>query len=61
MTPLTKLLIVLAINIAIALYVIISTRRSNLPESTRLPLYILAVLMPIVGLILFFIVNRKKV
>lgn len=61
MTPIMKLVIALAINVGIALFTILSTRRSSLPDSTKTLLYVIAVLMPIIGLILYGILSRKEV
>ncbi len=61
MTPMVKIMIALFLNIAIAVYTIIITRKSALPDSTKTLLYVFSILMPIVGLILYAVVSRKEV
>jgi uncharacterized membrane protein (UPF0182 family) len=55
-----RILILLALSVAIAVFTIIKTKDSRLPESTKVLLYIIAVLFPIGGLILYYVLDRKK-
>ncbi len=60
MTPLTKITLLLIISFIVIIYTVVRTKNSNLNSDTKTLLYIFAVLMPIIGLILFFIMNRKN-
>jgi hypothetical protein len=55
-----RYIIILILSVAIAVFAIIKTKDSRLPESTKLLLYIISVLMPIGGLILYYVLDRKK-
>jgi hypothetical protein len=55
-----RLVVLLALSVAIAVFAIIKTKDSRLPESTKVLLYIIAVLFPIGGLILYYVLDRKK-
>ena len=60
MSPLTKILIAVGINVMLAVYGILATKRSALPGSTKTLLYIMSVLTPLFGVILFWILDRQK-
>lgn len=55
-----RLLILFVLSLAIAVFAIIKTKNSQLPESTKVLLYIISVMMPIGGLILYYVLDRKK-
>jgi hypothetical protein len=55
-----RILFLLVLSVAIAVFVIIKTKDSRLPESTKFLLYIIAVLFPIGGLILYYVLDRKQ-
>lgn len=59
MTPLTKILLALVITIAIAVYVVLDTKRTAFPDSTTTLLYAMGVLTPFLGLILLNITKYK--
>jgi hypothetical protein len=60
MTSMTKLTLFLLLNIAVMIYTIVRTRKSNFHPDTKTLLYVVAILTPFIGLILFFIKNRTK-
>jgi hypothetical protein len=60
MSYMTKLTLFLLLNIAVMIYTIVRTKKSNLHADTKTLLYMMAVLTPFIGLILFFIKNRTK-
>ena len=60
MTSMTKLTLFLLLNIAVMIYTIVTTRKSNFHPDTKTLLYVVAILTPFIGLILFFIKNRTK-
>ncbi len=58
MDYMTKLLLFLILNIAVMIYTIVSTKKSHLHPDTKTLLYVMSVLTPFIGLILYFIKNR---
>lgn len=60
MNSMTKLTLFLILNIAVMIYTIVKTKKSNFHSDTKTLLYVMAVLTPFIGLILFFIKNRNK-
>jgi hypothetical protein len=60
MTYLTKLLLFLILNLVVMIYTIVRTRQSNLQSDTKTLLYVMSVITPFIGLILFYIKNRTK-
>lgn len=60
MTSISKLTLFLLLNIVVMIYTIVKTRKSNFHPDTKTLLYVLSVLSPFIGLILFFIKNRTK-
>lgn len=56
----TKLTLFLLLNIAVMIYTIVRSKKSNLHPDTKTLLYVLADFTPFIGLILFFIKNRTK-
>jgi hypothetical protein len=55
-----RLIVIFLLSVAIAVFAIIKTKDSRLPESTKVLLYIISVVMPIAGLILYYVLDRKK-
>lgn len=60
MTPTTKLTLFLLLNVVVMIYTIVRTKKSSLHPDTKTLLYVMAVLTPFIGLILFFIKNRTN-
>lgn len=60
MTPTTKLTLFLLLNVVVMIYTIVRTKESSLHPETKTLLYVMAVLTPFIGLILFFIKNRTN-
>ncbi|CAN5224221.1 hypothetical protein BH09BAC3_BH09BAC3_20370 [soil metagenome] len=58
MDYITKPVLFLALNIVVMIYAIIITKKSNLHSDTKTLLYVMSVITPLIGLILFFIKNR---
>ena len=55
-----RILFLFILSVAIAVFAIIKTKDSRLPDSTKVLLYIIAVLFPIGGLILYYVLDRKR-
>lgn len=53
MTPTTKLTLFLLLNVVVTIYTIVRTKKSSLHADTKTLLYVMAVLTPFIGLILF--------
>lgn len=60
MSYMTKLTLFFLFNIAVMIYTIVRTKKSNFHPDTKTLLYVMAVLTPFIGLILFLIKNSNK-
>ena len=56
----TKLILFFALNFCVMLYTVFKTRKSNFSSDTKNLLYVMAVVTPFFGLLLFFIKNYKQ-
>lgn len=59
MNTLTSLYIILAINLVAMIYTIVRTKNSNFHPDTKTLLYVMAVVTPLIGFLLFLIKNRQ--
>ncbi len=59
MNPLDKLLIALVISVIVAVSTIILTRRSGIENGRKTLIYILSILAPVVGLLLYLFSEKK--
>jgi hypothetical protein len=55
-----RILIPFLIVVAIAVFTIVKTHKSKLPDSTKLILYVVAVLLPIGGLLLYYVADYME-
>lgn len=55
-----RILIIFFISLAAAIIAIMLTRYSRLDKQTKVTLYILSLLMPAVGLILYFVFSAQQ-
>jgi hypothetical protein len=59
MDTMTQITLVLLINLVMMVYTIVRTKQSNFHADTKTLLYVMAVITPLFGLILFWIKNRS--
>jgi hypothetical protein len=55
-----RVLIPFLIVVAIAVFTIVKTQKSKLPDSTKLVLYIVAVILPLGGLLLYYVADYME-
>jgi hypothetical protein len=60
MDPVHKMYIYITISVVLIVFTVFKVNRSSLEKSSKILLYVMAFFMPIIALILFFILNRKR-